>query len=76
MALDYIMVPIMYEETGTRYGLLPHQCGKRVKLKVRMFVGLIPTFVEITGGYTGGAGGLFCLTPILNRVNCVGMEYI
>ena len=26
-----------------------HQCGKSLKLKVRKFWGLIPTFVEVTG---------------------------
>ena len=39
---------------------------KGLKLKVRKFWGLIPTFVE--GEKTGrGGGGLFA--PILNRVN-------
>ena len=47
--------------------------SKRLKLKVRRFFGLIPTFVEVTGEKLVG-GGSFChltpaLTPILNRVS-------
>ena len=41
---------------------------RRLKLIVRRFLGLIPTFVEVTGKKTGRGGGAFCL-PILNRVN-------
>ena len=41
--------------------------AKGSKLKVRKFLGLIPTFVEVTGEkLVGGEGGLFA---ILNRVN-------
>ena len=36
--------------------------AKRIKLKVRKFLGLIPTFVEITGEKLVG-GGLFGHTP-------------
>ena len=35
---------------------------KGLKLKVRKFQGLVPTFVEMTGGKLVGAGGLFCLS--------------
>ena len=41
--------------------------SKGLKLKVRKFWGLIPTFVEVTGEKL--AGGPFCPPPILNRVN-------
>ena len=46
--------------------------AKRLKLKVREFWGLIPTFVEVTGGkLVGERGGGFLLPPpILNRVTC------
>ena len=40
--------------------------AKRLKLKVRKFWGLIPTFVEVTGEKL--VGGHFTLPPILNRV--------
>ena len=40
--------------------------AKGLKLKVRKFGSLIPTFVEVTGKKTGR--GTF-LPPILNRVN-------
>ena len=48
--------------------------SKGLKLKVRRFFGLIPTFVEVTGEKLVGGGGSFChltpaLTPILNRVS-------
>ena len=39
--------------------------GKGLKLKVRKFLGLIPTFVEVTGEKLVGA---FLPPPILNRV--------
>ena len=33
-----------------RYGLeILHKRGKRIKIKVRKFLGPIPTFVEVTG---------------------------
>ena len=41
---------------------------KGLKLKVRKFWGLIPTFVEVTGEKLV-AGALFGPPPILNRVN-------
>ena len=40
--------------------------AKGLKLKVRMFWGLISTFVEVTGEKL--VGGPFCPSPILNRV--------
>ena len=40
--------------------------AKGLKLKVRKFGSLIPTFVEVTGKKL--VGGPFC-PPILNRVN-------
>ena len=45
--------------------------AKELKLKVRKFLGLFPTFAEVieeklVGG--GGGGGPFCIPPILNRV--------
>ena len=50
--------------------------GKALKLKVRKFCGLIPTFVEVTGKNLVGAGGLFAPTPlILNRVNYFFSEF-
>ena len=44
---------------------------KRSKLKVKKFLALIRTFVEVTGGKVvrGEGGGLFGPLPILNRVN-------
>ena len=44
---------------------------KRLKLKVRKFLGVIPTFVKIKGEklVRGGGGGLSAPPPILNRVN-------
>ena len=45
--------------TGNRYGLEPlHQCGKRLKLKVRKSWGLTPKFVEVTGEKLILGGGL------------------
>ena len=41
--------------------------AKGLKLKVRKFCGLIPTFVEVTGEKLAG-GGNFLALPILNRV--------
>ena len=45
--------------------------AKGLKLKVRKFLGLILTFVEVTGEkLVGGGGGPFTPPPsILNRVN-------
>ena len=40
--------------------------AKGLKLKVRMFLGLISTFVEVTGEKLVGAGR--SLPPILNKV--------
>ena len=42
--------------------------AKGIKLKVKEFWGLIPTFVEITGKKLVGGGGFFP-SSILNRVN-------
>ena len=41
--------------------------AKGLKLKVKKFLGLIPTFVEVRGEKL--LGGLF--GPILNRVKCL-----
>ena len=41
--------------------------SKGLKLKVRKFLGLISTFVEVTGEKL--VGGFFGPPPILNRVN-------
>ena len=40
-----------------------HSVAKVLKLKVRMFLGLIPTFVEVTRGKL--VEGLFCLSQII-----------
>ena len=40
--------------------------AKGSKLRVRRFRGLIPTFVEVTGGETGRRD--FLIHPILNRI--------
>ena len=47
---------------------------KRLKLKVRKFLGLIPTFVKVSGEKL--VKGAFCLPhpPILNRVNTAFRE--
>ena len=47
--------------------------AKKLKLKVRKFWGLIPTFVEVTGEKMVGGGGAFYphSLPILNRVNVI-----
>ena len=42
--------------------------AKELKLKVRKFWGLIPTFVEVTEEKLVGEG-TFCPPPILTRVN-------
>ena len=42
--------------------------AKELKLKVRKFWGLIPTFVEITGGKLVVGGGIFAPSPVLDRV--------
>ena len=68
------MVQVQQFGTGTRYDLkILHQCGKSVKLKVRKFWRLRPTFVEVTGKKLVGGDFLLPLTPpppspILNRV--------
>ena len=50
-----ILVQVQYFGTGTRYKLeILHQPVKGLKLKVRKFWWLIPTFVEVAGGKTGG----------------------
>ena len=41
---------------------------KELKLKVRKFWGLVPTFEEVTGEKLVGGGGAFCPHPILSRV--------
>ena len=55
--------------------------SKGLKLKVRKFWGLIPTFVEVTGeklvvvGIGGRGGGVPFCPPILNRVNVDESQY-
>ena len=62
---EVVLVQFQQFETSTRYELeIWNKCGKRVKIKVRKFWGLIPTFAEVTGEKL--VGGLFA---ILNRVN-------
>ena len=57
--------------TGTRYKLeIVHQSVKRIKLKVRRFLG---PFVEVTGEKL--VGGAF-LPPILKRVNCISARSV
>ena len=45
--------------------------AKGLKLKVRKFLGIIPTFVEATGEQL--VGRIFLVIPILNRVNVTVM---
>ena len=47
--------------------------AKGLKLKVRKFWGLIPTFVEVTGEKL--VGGV-CPPPFLNRVDAAELLYI
>ena len=47
--------------------------AKGLKLKVKKFSGLVPTFVEVTGGKLVG-GGLF-IPPILNRVKKMFLSF-
>ena len=42
--------------------------AKGLKLIVRKFWGLIPTFVEVTEGKLVGRGGLFAPPPLLSRI--------
>ena len=42
--------------------------AKGLKVKARKFLGLIPTFVEVTGKKLAGVGGLFTPSLILNSV--------
>ena len=49
--------------------------AKGLKLKVKKFSGLVPTFVEVTGGKLVG-GGLFAPPPlILNRVKKMFLSF-
>ena len=50
--------------------------AKGLKLKVRMFYGLVPTFVEVTGEKVAGDPLLPTLPPILNRVNVRSSEHL
>ena len=45
---------------------------KALKLKVGKFLGLIPTFVEVTGGKL--VGGTFLAPSILNRITMVFLK--
>ena len=49
--------------------------AKGLKLKVRKFLGLIPTFLEVTGEKLVGGGDPF-LPPILNRVKVFVVTFI
>ena len=49
---------------------------KGLKLKLTKFLGLIPTFAEVTEGkLVQKRGGVF-LPPILNRVNTVAENFV
>ena len=54
--------------------------AKGLKLKVRKFWGIIPTFVEVTAKNLvergGGGGGGFFASLILNKVNARHFAYI
>ena len=68
------LVQVQLFGIGIKYGLqILHQYEKRVKLKVRKILGLIPTFVEVTGNkLVGWKGGRGCGIPfILNRVKVI-----
>ena len=57
---------------------LYNSLSKELKLKVKKFLGLILTFVEVTGeklvrGGGGGVGGKLVRIPILNRVEMGGL---
>ena len=45
---------------------------KRLKLKVRKFLGLVPTFVEVTRGKR--VGGTFRTPLIMNRVKVLKIQ--
>ena len=60
---------VQFQECGTisRYGLkILHQYGKKVKTKRQ--IGLIPTFVKVTGKKP--VGGPFVKTHILEKFQC------
>ena len=50
--------------------------AKGSKLKVRKFLAINPTFVEVLGEKQvgGGLGGLFAFPPILNRVKRISAD--
>ena len=59
-----VLVQIQWFETVTKYGLeILYQCFKGLKLKVRKFLGLIRTFVEVTGKKWQGEGPFCAITP-------------
>ena len=52
--------------TGTRYGLeILHKCGKRVETKSQNVLGLVLTFVEVTGETLVGGGPFRTPPPLL-----------
>ena len=64
------MVQVQYFGTGTKYDFEFYtSVTKWIRLKVRKFWGLIPTFVEVTGEKL--IGGPFA--PILNWVKVSGI---
>ena len=53
------------------------RAAKELKLKVRKFLGLSATFVEVTGEKpVRRGGGGFLAPPILNRVNILILQYV
>ena len=55
-----VLVQGQWLGNGTRYGLgIYTSVAKGLKLKVRMFGGLIPKFLVATGEKLAGGGGLF-----------------
>ena len=65
IALIILLVILKLFDTRCELEIL-HQCRKRLKLKVRKFLGLISTFVEVPGKKL--VEGPFCPPPFLNRV--------
>ena len=61
--------------TGSKYGLeILLQREKGLKVKVRKFFRLIPTFLEVTGGKL--VEGRVFWSPILNRVKIEGQSFL
>ena len=67
-----LLVQVQQFGIGSRYDLeILHQCDKMVNTKSQKVLGLMFTFVEVSGEKQGvgtnGGGGAFC-TPDHNRV--------